>query len=58
MFAAFSSILVRIYVNVSLKFFTDLELNLFDEKKVREIIMTQSSFFLARFWHEVNIDFS
>ena len=28
-----------------------------DEKKVREIIMTQSRFFLARFWHEVNIDF-
>ena len=56
-FAAFSSILIRIYVNVSLSFFTDLELNLFDEKKVREIIMTRSRFFLARFWNEVNIDF-
>ena len=56
-FAAFSSILIRIYVNVSLKFFAELELNIFDEKKVREIIMTQSRFFLARFWHEVNIDF-
>ena len=56
-FAAFSSFLIRIYVNVSLKFFADLELNLFDEKKVREITMMQSCFFLARFWHEVNIDF-
>ena len=56
-FATFSSILIRIYVNVSLKFFAELELNIFDEKKVRKIIMTQSRFFLARFWHEVNIDF-
>ena len=46
-FAAFSSILIRIYVNVSLKFFTDLELNLNDARKVRDIIMTQSLFFLA-----------
>ena len=45
--AAFSSILIRIYVNVSLKFFTDLELNLNDARKVRDIIMTQSLFFLA-----------
>ena len=56
-FAAISSILIRIYVNVSLKFFAELELNIFDEKKVREIITTKSRFFLARFWHEVNIDF-
>ena len=55
-FAAFSSILIRIYVNVLLKFFAELELNTFDEKKVRETIMTQSRFFLARFWYEVNID--
>ena len=44
-------------MNVSLKFFTNLELNLNDERKVRDIIMMQSLFFLARFWHEVNIDF-
>ena len=44
-FAAFLSILIRIYINVSLNFFTDLELNLFDENKVRQIIMTQSRFF-------------
>ena len=56
-FAAFSFILIRIYINVSLNFFTDLELNLNDERKVRDIIMTQSRFFLARFWHEVSIDF-
>ena len=55
--AAFLSILIRIYLNLSLKFFAELELNIFDERKVREIIMTQSRFFLARFWHEVNIDF-
>ena len=56
-FAAFSSILMRIYVNLSLKFFSYLDLNIYDERKVRDIIMTQSRFFLARFWHEVNIDF-
>ena len=56
-FAAFSSILIRIYVKVSLKFFNDLDLNINDERKVIDIIMTQSRFFLARFWHEVNIDF-
>ena len=44
-------------MNVSLNFFTDLELNHNDETKVREIIITQSRFFLGRFWHEVNIDF-
>ena len=56
-FAAFSSILIRIYVNVCLKFFNDLDLNITDERKIRDIIMTQSLFFLGRFWHEVNIDF-
>ena len=44
-FAAFSSILIRIYVNIYLNCFTELELNMLDEKKVREIIMTQSRFF-------------
>ena len=44
-------------MNVSLKIFADLELNLFDERKVREIIMTRSRFFLVRFLHEGNIDF-
>ena len=44
-------------MNIYLNCFTELELNMLDEKKVREIIMTQSRFFLARFWHEVNIDF-
>ena len=56
-FAAFSSILIRIYVNVCLNFFNDLDLNIQDEGTVRDAIMTQSLFFLARFWHEVNIDF-
>ena len=44
-------------MNVSLNFFTDMELKHNDETKVREIIMTQSRFFIGRFWHEVNIDF-
>ena len=56
-FAAFSSILMRIYVNVSFKVFSFLDLSLFDRARIREIIMTQSRFLLARFWHEVNIDF-
>ena len=56
-FAAFSSILMRIYVNICLKFFPHLDLNVFDEKRIKKIILTQSRFFLARFWHEVNIDF-
>ena len=48
-FAAFSSILIRIYVNVCLKFFNDLDLNITDESKIRDIIMMQSLFFLGRF---------
>ena len=56
-FAAFSSILIRIYINVSIKFFNDLDVNITDETRTRGIIMTQSLFFLGRFWHEVNIDF-
>ena len=55
--AAFSSILIRIYVNICLKFFNDLDLNITDERKIIDIVMTQSLFFLGRFWHEVNIDF-
>ena len=43
-FPAFSPILIRIYVNISLKFSAELELNIFDEKKVREIMMTQSRY--------------
>ena len=56
-FAAFSSILIRIYVNICLKFFSHLDLNVYDEQRIKKIILTQSRFFLARFWHEVNIDF-
>ena len=56
-FAAFSSILIRIYVNICLKFFNDLDLNITDERKIIDIIMTQSHFFLGRMRHEVNIDF-
>ena len=56
-FAAFLSILMRIYVNLSLNFFSYLDLNICDEQKVRNIIMTQSHYFLTRFSHEVNIDF-
>ena len=44
-FAAFSSILIRIYINVSIKFFNDLDVNITDETKIRGIIMTQSLFF-------------
>ena len=56
-FAAYSSILMRIHVNLYLKFFSYFDLNIYDERKVREIMLTQSRIFLARFWHEVNIDF-
>lgn len=56
-FAAFSSILMRIYLNVSFKVFSFLDLSLFDRARIREIIMTQSRFSLAGFRHEVNIDF-
>ena len=56
-FAAFSSSTMRIYVNFSLKFFCHLDLNIYDERKVRDIIMRQNRFFLARFWHEGNMDF-
>ena len=56
-FAAFSSILIRIYVNICLKFFSHLDLNVYDEQRIKKIILTQSRFFLAKFWHEVNIDF-
>ena len=48
-FAAFSSILIRIYVNVCFKFFNDLDLNIAHERKIGDIVMTQSLFFLGRF---------
>ena len=44
-FAAFSSILIRTYINVSIKIFNDLDVNITDEKKIRGNIMTQSLFF-------------
>ena len=34
-----------------------MDVNITNEKKIRGNIMTQSFFFLGRFWHEVNIDF-
>ena len=44
-------------MNICLKFFSHLDLNVYDEQRIKKIILTQSRFFLARFWHEVNIDF-
>ena len=48
-FATFSSVLMRIYVNLCLKFFSYLDLNKNDERKVLQIILTHSHFFWQDF---------
>ena len=53
-FAAFPSILIRIFVNVCFQFFNDLDLNITGESKIRAIVMLQSLAFFARFWHELD----
>ena len=56
-FAAFSSILMRIYLNLCFDFFSYLDLKLIDQRKIRDVILKQGHYLFASFWHEVNIDF-
>ena len=56
-FAAFSSILIRIYLNLCFDFFSYLDLKLIDQRKIRDVILKQGHYLFASFWHEVNIDF-
>ena len=57
MFAAFSGVLIRMYLNITLNFFSYLHTNIHDEKRIREIIVKYGSFLISNFWHEVNINY-
>ena len=54
-FAAVSGVLIRIYLNITLNFFSYLCVNIRDEKKIREIIIKHGSFLISNLWHKVNI---
>ena len=58
-FAAFSSILIRMYLRLSISIFSKffLYLNKSDEYKIKHVIANEGSFLLGHFWHETNIDF-
>ena len=59
LFAAFSSILIRIYLHCTLKSFASLlsSLSLGDEKKIIQITLKHANFFLNKFWHQTNYRF-
>ena len=56
LFACFSSLLIRMFLNCVLKCFNNLllSLSLHDEKKICHIILRHAQYFLNRFWHESN----
>ena len=58
-FAAFSSILIRIYLQLSISIFSKFfsYLNKSDEYKIKHIIVSEGVFLLGYFWHETNIEF-
>ena len=56
-FCAFSSILLRVYLNITFPFFSWILTNIRDQKKIAEIIVKHGHFLLSKFWHEVNIDY-
>ena len=59
LFAAFSSILIRMYLNCTVKSSSSLLscVSLADEKKIRQIILKHANFFLNKFWHQTNYRF-
>ena len=56
-FCAFSSILIRVYLNITLPFFSWILTNIRDLKKIVDIIVKHGHFLLSKFWNEVNIDY-
>ena len=48
---------MRIYLNLCVDVFSYLDLNIFDNRKVRELIFKHGHMLIARFWHETNLDF-
>ena len=56
-FAAFSSILLRIYLHLCFEFFSYIDLNISDNRGVRNLILNPGCYLLSKFWHETNIDF-
>ena len=56
-FCAFSSILIRIYLNITFPFFSWILTNMCDQKKIVNIILKHGHFLLSKFWHEVNISY-
>ena len=58
-FAAFSGVLVRMCLNLTLSYFSKLfsSLTLVDERKIIEEIVKHGHFLLSKFWHETNINF-
>ena len=55
LFDAFSGVLIRMYLNIMLNYFSFLSTNLQDEKRITETIAKHSHFLLSRFGLEVNI---
>ena len=56
LFACFSSIFLRMFLNIALKCFNNLILSssLHDEKKIFHTILRRAGYFINRFWHESN----
>ena len=56
LFACYSSLLIRMFLNCVLKCFNNLllSLSLHNEKKICYIILRHAQYFLNRFWHESN----
>ena len=56
LFAAFSSILIRMYLNCTVKSLLSLlsSVSLADEKKISQIVLKHANIFLNKFWHETN----
>ena len=56
-FTAFSEVLVRMCLNLTLSYFSKLfsSLTLLDERKIIEEIVKHGHFLLSKFWHETNI---
>ena len=55
LFAAFSGVLIRMYLNITLNYSSFLSTNLQDEKRITETIVKHSHFLLSRFGLQVNI---
>ena len=59
LFAAFSALLVRMYLNCTIKSFSNLlcQVSLSDERTIIQKIIKHALTFLGKFWHEANYKF-